>query len=129
MRALLTEWGSGVLIRRAAGAQWEEAVAGARQRPLDEVYGSGYVRSSVLTLSRQADPAPWPARSPGSLHHAYLLTGSATVGPVEDAIEIEAGDFVRFPADVEHLFAARSKSCDLHLITTYPQVPQLDPGH
>ncbi len=44
---LLTEYGSPVLIRRADDATWSEG-AGGTVREFDEIYGFGFVRSSLI---------------------------------------------------------------------------------
>jgi quercetin dioxygenase-like cupin family protein len=38
---------------------------------------------------------------------------------------LTAGDYVKFPADVPHSFRALNVPAMMHLVTSFPQVPQL----
>ncbi|GAA3590509.1 helix-turn-helix domain-containing protein [Klugiella xanthotipulae] len=130
LRSVLTQWGSGVFIRRAADAAWNPLHPTGELRELDEVYGSGYVRNALLTVRRSDDPqiTPWETHTPGSLHHAYVMSGTVRLGPVEEPIEAATGDYVRFPGDREYLIQSVSETTELYLATTFPQVPQLGQG-
>lgn len=46
---------------------------------------------------------PYPA---GSVEHIIITQGKALVGTVDNAHELDAGDYICYPADVEHLFKA-----------------------
>jgi transcriptional regulator with XRE-family HTH domain len=123
-RRLLTEWGSPVYVQRAAEADWTEH-AGWSDRLLDLTFGSGYVRTYVLTLDkagREADPVP--AHSTGALHHLYVFSGKLRTGPIDDQVDLAAGDFVRFPADVPHQHICLSDRVVAHVVTTIPQPRQ-----
>jgi quercetin dioxygenase-like cupin family protein len=67
---------------------------------------------------------PSPAREPGTLLHAYVVSGEVLAGPVEDQHRLEVGDFIRFPGDVPHLLDAASSTATVHLVTTVPRVQQ-----
>jgi len=124
-RRLLTEWGSPVYVQRAAEADWSNH-GGWSDRLLDLTFGSGYVRTFVMTLERTADRTPdlVPAHSTGALQHVYVFSGKLLTGPVDDQVELAAGDFVRFPADVPHRHACLSDRVVAHVVTTIPQPHQ-----
>jgi transcriptional regulator with XRE-family HTH domain len=118
LRRLVTEWGSPVYVQRAAEGDWTEHT-GWSDRLLDLTFGSGYVRTFVLTLERSAgEPDPLPAHSTGALHHLYVFSGKLRTGPLDDQVELAAGDFVRFPADMPHRHTCLSDRVVAHVVTT-----------
>jgi len=124
-RRLLTEWGTPVYVQRRAEGEWSTA-GNWSERLLDEVYGSGYVRTLVLRLERTAGPPePVAAHTPGALHHLYVITGKLRTGPLTDPVELAAGDFARFPGDIPHRHVCLSDRVVAHLVTTLPQVRQI----
>ncbi len=127
LRRLLTEWGTPVFVQREEEGEWRE-IAGASQRMLDEIYGSGYVRTLLLRLERgRRDDSIVGAHSSGTLHHIYVISGRLRTGPVTDPVEVSAGDFVRFPGDVEHRHTCLTERAVAHMVTTLPQVRQIGP--
>lgn len=123
-RALITEWGSSIRVQSIAGAQWSPGYNG-ETRLLEQLYGSGYVRTSTVRLN-PAQPGPSSgALSSGSIHQVYMIEGEAEVGPTGRTVHLTVGDYVKFPADVAHTFTALSASALFHLVTSFPQVPQL----
>jgi transcriptional regulator with XRE-family HTH domain len=126
-RRLLTQWGTPVFVQRQTDAAWEEG-HGWSERMLDEIYGSGYVRTLVLKLERgdRSDRVIEP-HQPGTLHHLYVITGKLRTGPLADQVDLSAGDFVRFPGDVQHQHTCLSDRVVAHMVTTLPQVRQFGP--
>lgn len=125
-RALITEWGSSIRVQSSAGANWVETNNG-DVRMLEQLYGSGYVRSVIVRLEASL---PGPAAEPlssGALHQVYVISGEAEVGPIGQTVVLTTEDYVKFPADLPHMFVARSERALLHVLTSYPQVPQLTP--
>ena len=122
---LMTEWGSPVLVRRSNDAEWTNEVAG-RRRTLDQIHGTGQVTTAVLELTTRRDVRP--ALGPGTLHHAYTLTGTVLAGPVEDLHTLGPGDFIRFAGDVPHVLRASAGAATVHVVTTVPKVQQFSPG-
>lgn len=124
-RRLLTEWGSPVYVQRSAEAQWAEH-GGWSDRLLDLTFGSGYVRTFVLRLERSAEQAAdlVPVQTTGALHHVYVFSGKLRTGPVDDQVELAAGDFARFPADVPHRHTCLTDRVVAHVVTTIPQPHQ-----
>ncbi|WP_442929095.1 helix-turn-helix domain-containing protein [Mycobacterium sp. MS1601] len=126
-RRLLTEWGTPVYIQRRDDGVWSGGPE-LSERLLDEIYGSGYVRTLVLQLERgSAEPTPVDPYPPGTLHHLFLVTGRLRAGPLSEPVDLAAGDFVRFPGDVAHRFVCLSDRATAHLVTTLPQIRQLGP--
>lgn len=125
-RALITEWGSSIRVQSAAGANWVETNNGA-MRMLEQLYGSGYVRSVIVRLDIQQRGPAADALSSGALHQVYVIDGEAEVGPVGQTVQLTGGDYVKFPADQPHQFLATTSTALLHILTSYPQVPQLTP--
>ncbi len=121
---LLAEWGSPVVVQRAGNAAWSDS-GGGRRRELDEIYGTGEVVTSLVELGAPAAAAA--ALSPGTLLHAYVVSGEVLAGPLDDRHRLGAGDFIRFPADVPHLLGAASGAALVHLVTTVPRVQQFQP--
>lgn len=49
-------------------------------------------------------PRPSAPHPPGTREHLHLHSGHAVVGPVDDPVELEAGDYADYPADVAHQY-------------------------
>ncbi len=57
----------------------------------------------AITLT-SAQPEHSAAHPPGTREHLHLHTGRAVVGPVDDPVELEAGDYADYPADLPHRY-------------------------
>lgn len=126
VRSLMTEWGSSIRVQPSGAAQWQ-LTSGGDIRILEQVYGSGYVRSSILRLHSEVRSPTREALSVGSIYQVFIISGDAEVGPKGQTVRLTEGDFVKFPADVPHVLRAVSGAVSLHLITSFPQVPQVLP--
>ncbi|RNM12105.1 XRE family transcriptional regulator [Nocardioides pocheonensis] len=126
LRRLMTEWGTPVFVQRVDEGEWAPA-HGHEERPLDEIFGSGYVRTTLINLNRTDRVEDIEAHPPGTLHHVYVVVGRVRLGPTTDQVELSAGDFVRYPGDVTHRQACLSEKAVLHVVTTLPQVRQFTP--
>jgi transcriptional regulator with XRE-family HTH domain len=122
---LVTEWGSPVLVRRRTAGAWEP-VPGGRRRTLDQIFGSGHVLTALLELTPGPEQVS-PAQGPGTLQHAFVVSGAVLAGPVGDVHELRDGDFIRFPGDLPHVLRALGGDAVVHLVTTVPQVQQFSP--
>lgn len=126
-RRLFTEWGTPVYVQRHDEGRWVPRHEWS-ERLLDEIYGSGYVRTLLLRLERNSqEPETIGPHQPGTLHHLYLITGKLRTGPVNEPVDLVAGDFVRFPGDVAHRYVCMSDRVTAHIVTTLPQVRQFGP--
>lgn len=121
---LLTEYGSPVLVRKERDAVWTDGPGGAA-RELDQIYGFGYVRTSIIRHSRAGDaPIEHRAHRPGTLHHAYVMQGRVRIGPAGEEADVARGDFIRFPGDVPHQTVVQAETAVLYMVTTVPHVSQ-----
>lgn len=124
LRSLLTEWGSPVFLQRGRDGDWSES-HGWQHRTLDEVYGSGYVRTTVLRTDRPGPEGAIPGHRLGTLHHLYVIAGRVRTGPVSEPVQLGAGDFAHYPADVPHLLASLTERAVVHVVTTEPRTRQI----
>lgn len=122
-RRLVTEWGSKTTVSRAADASWIRTPVG-EERNLDRIYGTGYVRTQVVTVEQTQRLKLVPAQSPGTLHQLYVIEGRLEAGPEDEMLVLSIGDFVRFPGDVDHGYRSLTGRAVFHLTTTAPEVPQ-----
>jgi transcriptional regulator with XRE-family HTH domain len=125
LRALLSELGSEVRVSRSPDAVWNDLGVG-RFRPLDQIYGSGYVSSSILRLIAVDQALERDARGRGSLALVYVIEGQVRMGPLQNLVDARAGDFVRFPAELPHRFEALAGPATLHVLTTSLQLTRSD---
>lgn len=126
-RRLVTEWGTKTHVSRAAEAVWERTVMG-DERNLDQVYGTGYVRTQIIEFDETTAIRKVPAQSPGTLHQIYVIAGRIEAGPEQELLVLSAKDFARFPADVVHAFRSLEGRSVIHVTTTAPEVPQFTPA-
>lgn len=122
-RRLVTEWGSKTSVSRALEAVWVRTPVG-EERNLDRIYGTGYVRTQVVTVEQTQRVKLVPAQSPGTLHQLYVIEGRLEAGPENEMLVLSMGDFVRFPGDVDHGYRSLGGRAVFHLTTTAPEVPQ-----
>ena len=76
---------------------------GIAHRPLESLQGDLEVAEIGLAArqTRELEPRPMGART-----SVYVVEGPLIAGPVERSTELGAGDYMSFPADVPHAFAA-----------------------
>jgi transcriptional regulator with XRE-family HTH domain len=123
---LMTEWRSPVLVLRNAEADWTDEAWG-RRRMLDQIYGTGQVTTALMEVF--AARTVRPAMPPGTLHHAYVVSGTALLGPVEDLHVLDPGDFIRFAGEAPHVMrATHSDRAILYVVTTIPKVQEFTPA-
>ena len=128
VRRLLTEFGTPVYVQRVDDGVWNPGATGS-ERLLDETYGSGYVRTLVLRLQRDStQPEVVEPHPPGTLVHLYVVTGRLRTGPLNDPVDVAAGDFVRFPGDIAHRHISMSERVVAHIVMTIPQVGRFAPA-
>jgi transcriptional regulator with XRE-family HTH domain len=126
-RRLFTEWGTPVYVQRHDEGSWTDAPEWS-ERILDETYGSGYVRTLTVRLQQAGgEPHVIDPHSAGTLHHLYIIAGRVRAGPVNEPVELTAGDFVRFPGDTQHLLSCLSERASAFMVTTVPQMHQFGP--
>ncbi|MDX6744233.1 XRE family transcriptional regulator [Actinocorallia sp. A-T 12471] len=127
VRRLLTEFGTPVFVQRRDEGAWEDHETWS-ERVMDEVYGSGYVRTLLLRFERGGhEPRTIDAHPSGTLHHLYVVTGKLRTGPLSEPVDLSAGDFVRFPGDTPHRHTCLTDRAIAHMVTTVPQIRQFGP--
>jgi len=127
LRRLLTEWGTPVYVQRARDAEWTDHQLWS-ERLLDEVYGSGYVRTLLLRLERRTHRSTdIDAHTAGTLHHLYVISGRIRTGPRSEPVELGPGDFARYPGDVPHVLAPLTDRTVAFVVSTEPQLRQVAP--
>lgn len=64
--------------------------------------------------ARHAEP-----HIPGTIEHLIVANGQLRTGPVDDPIELDAGDYATFPGDVGHLYEAITETATALLMMEY----------
>ncbi|MFF3028584.1 helix-turn-helix domain-containing protein [Microbacterium sp. NPDC057944] len=62
--------------------------------------------------ARRSDP-----HHPGTIEHVVLMTGRAQVGPAEDPVLLNPGDYLTYPGDAPHVFEAVTAGTSAVLIS------------
>lgn len=88
-------------------------------RLLDRISARGTVELYEETFS-SASRREAAAHGPGVVEHLLVTEGRLLVGPVGDPVELERGDFVRFPGDVAHVYAAVGGAARATILMNYP---------
>jgi transcriptional regulator with XRE-family HTH domain len=127
LRRLLTEWGTPVYVQRRDEGAWLDAGQWT-ERVLDEVYGSGYVRTLLLRLDRSRHTRPEiEGHTAGTLHHLYVISGRVRTGPLSEPVDLGPGDFARYPGDVPHVIGPLTETVTAFVVSTEPQLRQIAP--
>lgn len=113
-------------VQRADQVVWQQH-GGYESRSLDHVYGSGVIENYLVRIARGAGgedtvSEPHPV---GTLEHLYVIRGRVRVGPADSAVELSAGDFVRYPGDRPHVYESLDGESLVHLVVS---VPRVQPG-
>ena len=66
----------------------------------------GARRDIFRVCAQPGSPHESLPHAPGTVEHVVLSTGRALAGPSEDPVELRPGDYVAYPGDVPHVFAA-----------------------
>lgn len=76
------------------------------------------VRRDLYRITAEPGSAKISApHSPGTVEHVVVVTGRARTGPHDDLVELGPGDYLRYPADVEHVFEALEPSTSAVLVS------------
>ncbi|OZM72451.1 transcriptional regulator [Amycolatopsis antarctica] len=63
-------------------------------------------RDLYLITAEPGNPRESKPHMPGTVEHVVLSAGRASVGPAEEPVELVPGDYIGYPGDVAHVFAA-----------------------
>ena len=106
-------------VRRLADAQVVTEEEGFLGRGLLTRHGRGALEMYVLDIERGGRREA-AAHSPGVVEHVIVITGSAEVGPLGEAVTLEIGDCLTFSADRPHLYRAVGGAARVLSLTDYP---------
>lgn len=70
---------------------------------------SGAQRDLYKLKVQPGEPKISKSHQPGTIEHVILCSGRAHVGPVGQAVELNAGDYISYSADIPHIFDALEK--------------------
>jgi transcriptional regulator with XRE-family HTH domain len=76
-------------------------------------------RDLYLITAEPGQPRSSHPHMPGVLEHVVLSTGRALVGPSEDPVELQPGDYVAYPGDAPHVFDALEPSTSAVLVSEH----------
>lgn len=88
-------------------------------RLLDRLERSGLTEVFDLSLVPGGRHEGLP-HGPGIVERVLLTSGRILVGPADRPSELGPGDFIRFPADRPHVYAALESPCRGVLLVDYP---------
>lgn len=97
--------GDGVVrIEASAQPSWREDATGFERRSLSPLYRGRGVDFVLNTLPAGTRTGPFPSHRAGVEEHLFVERGRLRVHVGEAAHDLEAGDFLFYPADAEHTF-------------------------
>ena len=107
----------GVYVQRAADAL--RVTGGVEARVVDRLAPGG--TADILSVRFPAGKRrKAKAHAPGVVEHLLITAGVVEAGPIGHTVVLETGDFLRFSADVPHVYAARAADAFGVVVMTYP---------
>lgn len=108
---------AGVYVQRAADAV--RVTGGVEASIVDRLAltGTAEILSIRFPAGRRRKARP---HAPGVVEHLLITAGVVEAGPVGHTAVLETGDFLRFAADVPHVYAASSADAFGVVVMTYP---------
>jgi len=108
-----------IRIARAGEGEFT-TIDGLAQRMVDSVVDAGTVEVAQIALDPlqvvEGDP-----RREGARAGLYMLEGRLIAGPVERSTELDPGDYMTFPVDVPHVYAAGRRRVRALVLTQVPR--------
>ena len=77
----------------------------------------GARRDVYLIQAEPGDPRRSQPHHPGTTEHVVLISGRASIGPVDDPVVLEPGDYLSYAGDVPHVFEALAAGTSAVLIS------------
>ncbi|MGW1563429.1 helix-turn-helix domain-containing protein [Streptomyces sp. NPDC002144] len=123
---LVAEQEQVITVQRGDEVVWEQH-GRYESRSLDHIYGSGVIENYVVRIGRHSDGADMPSEPHpvGTLEHLYVISGKVRVGPVDSPLELDEGDFARYPGDRPHVYESLADESLVHIVVS---VPRVQPG-
>ena len=109
----------GISVRRLDEAPVVSSDDGFRALHLLTRSGRGATELYLLELEPGAERVA-ESHLPGLVEHVVVLRGTLEAGPVDAFERLSVGDYVRFPADVPHLYRAPSGRVRALALHDYP---------
>jgi transcriptional regulator with XRE-family HTH domain len=118
---LLADEGSRVRVVRSTEGTWVRGSA-VGYRLMDRLLGRSvvdvYENVYVAGMRRESE-----GHAEGSIEHLFVIAGRLMAGPVGEAVEVETGDYARYPADRPHVYEAIGEEARAVLLISYMQMP------
>lgn len=124
LEEILTNKDSRMRVVRAREQDWVKGSA-VSMRSLDRLSGRSVVDAYESTFAKGIRRES-EGHMAGTLEHMFVTAGRLLAGPVDEATELEAGDFARYPADGPHLYEALGGDAQAVLLISYTQAPSGD---
>lgn len=77
----------------------------------------GARRDIYLIQAEPGEPRRSDPHHPGTTEHVILLAGQALVGPADDPVSLDPGDYLSYPGDAPHVFEAAAPGTRAVLIS------------
>ena len=103
------------VVRAGAGTHIRGAVSG---RLLDRIHGHRLAEMYDMSFATKVRRAT--AHPQGVVESLLVTSGRLRVGPAAAPVELAAGDFIRFPGDVPHLYEALGAEAHGVLVMSHP---------
>lgn len=92
------------MIPAEAQPVFKEVATGFERRSLSPLYRGRGVDLALNRLPPGERTGPFPSHRPGVEEHLYVQSGSVRIRVGNEAWDLKAGDYLFYPADVEHVF-------------------------
>jgi transcriptional regulator with XRE-family HTH domain len=109
-----------IRIVRAADDAFGASRDGLAQRVVDALADSATVEVAEIALDPLEVVEGGPRRE-GARAGIYVIEGSLIAGPVERSTELDPGDYMTFPVDGPHVYAAGRRQVRALLMTQTPR--------
>jgi transcriptional regulator with XRE-family HTH domain len=97
---------SGPTLVRAADLAGVSSAAAAYTATLLAASPPGARRDLYMITAEPGDARRSDPHHPGTIEHVVLLSGRARVGPVDEPVLLDPGDYLTYPGDAPHVFEA-----------------------
>lgn len=118
---LIAESSEAVVDVRRAGEGRKRQLDGMQLRPLATFYGSELVY--VFTATVNARGVISPAHESGSAESVLVLSGAVMAGPCDALVELNTGDWIRFPTDRPHACQAVGETAEVLFVAVRRRIP------
>ena len=93
-----------LVVRHADQPKFQEDDTGFERRSLSPLYRGRGIDLVLNTLPPRSRTGPFPSHRGGVEEHLWVQSGSMTILVGDERFDLQAGDFLFYPADREHSF-------------------------